>query len=59
MPTVVLSIFTRVVLPFSSGSFSYFILAVPMCECLGKHTCMSSLFPVAILNGTFIFREMR
>ena len=31
---------------------SYFILAVPMRECLGKHSCMSSPFPIAILNGT-------
>ena len=35
---------------------SYFILAVPMRECLGKHLCMSSPFPKAILNGTFLFR---
>ena len=34
---------------------SYFILAVPMRECLGKHSCMSSLFPIAILNGTCLF----
>ena len=31
---------------------SYFILAVSMGECLGKHSCTSSQFPIAILNGT-------
>ena len=36
-----------------------FILAVQMRECLGKHSCMSSPFPIAILNDTFIFRETR
>ena len=30
----------------------YFILAVPMRECLGKHSCMSSAFLIAIQNGT-------
>ena len=38
----------------SSVSLSYFILAVPMRECLGKYSCMSSPFPIAILNGTSI-----
>ena len=28
---------------------SYFI---PMCECLGKYSCMNSSFPIAMLNGT-------
>ena len=28
------------------------VLAVPIHECLGKHSCMSSTFPIAILNGT-------
>ena len=41
----------------SSVSVSYFILAVPMSECLEKHWCMSSPYPVAILNGTFFFHE--
>ena len=31
---------------------SYFNLAVPMRECLGKHSCLTSQFPMAILNGT-------
>ena len=39
----------------SSVSLSYFIIAVPMRECLGKHTCMSSPFPIAILNDTCFF----
>ena len=39
--------------PSSSVSLSYFILAVFMRECLGKHSWMSSQFPIAILNGTF------
>ena len=36
----------------SAISLSYFNLAVPKCKCLGKHSCMSSPFPIAILNGT-------
>ena len=40
-------------LNYSSVSLSYFILVVPMCECLGKHSGMSPQFPTAILNGTF------
>ena len=44
-------------LPSSSVSLSYFILAVPMCECLGKHSRMSSIFPTAIRNGTFFAIE--
>ena len=36
----------------SSVTLSYFILAVPVHECVGKHSCMSSSFPIAILNGT-------
>ena len=41
--------------PLFLPSSSYFILAVPMRECLGKHSCMSSPCPIAILNGTFHF----
>ena len=40
----------------SSVSLSYFFLAVPMRECLGKYMCMNSTFPIAILNGTFFSR---
>ena len=42
--------------------FCFFIISfftVPMRECLGKHSCMSSPFLIAILNGTFFFREKR
>ena len=42
----------------SSASFvslSCCILAVPMDECLGKHSCMRSPFPKDILKGIFLF----
>ena len=55
MPGVLFSILTPLLLPSSSVSLSYFILTVPMRECLGKHSCMSSPFPIAILNGTSFF----
>ena len=35
----------------------FFVLFGKTLECLGKHSCMSSPFPIAILNGTFIFRQ--
>ena len=41
-----------------SVSLSYFILAVPMRECLGKHSCMSSQFPIAILYDTPFFLSL-
>ena len=53
VPTVLFSILTPLYCVFLSVSLSYFILAVPMRECLGKHSCTSSPFPIAILNGTF------
>ena len=43
------SLFSSYLLPVS---LSCFILAVPLCKCLGKHSCMSFTFPVAILNST-------
>ena len=55
MSALLLSILMPLFLQSSSVSLSYFILAVPMRECLGKHSCMSSPFPIAILNGTFFF----
>ena len=55
VPALLLSILALLFLPSSSVSLSSFVLAVPMRECLGKHSCMSSPFPIAILNGTFIF----
>ena len=39
----------------SSVSLSYFILSVLMRKCLGKHSCMSSSFPIVILNDTSFF----
>ena len=59
MPALLFSILTPLFLPPSSVSLSYFILSVPMRECLGKHSCMSSPFPLAILNGTFFFRSVK
>ena len=55
VPALLLSILTPLFLPSSSVSLSYFVLAVPMLECLGKHSCMSSPCPIAILNATFLF----
>ena len=55
VPALLLSILMPLFLPSSYVSLSYFALAVPMCECLGKHSRMSSPFPIAILNGTFVF----
>ena len=49
VPAVRLSILTPLFLPSSSVSLSYFILAVPIRECLGKHSCTSSPFPIAKL----------
>ena len=48
---------TPLILPSLSIYLSYLILVVPMCECLGKHSCMSSPFPIAMLNGTLFFCE--
>ena len=53
MPALLLSMLTHLFL--SSLSLSYFILALPMLNCLGKHKCMSSSFPIVILNDTFLF----
>ena len=59
VPVLLLSILTPLFLPSSSVSLPYFVLAVPMRECLGKHSCMSSPCPIAILIGTFLFREAK
>ena len=53
---VLLSTFILLFLLSSSFSLSYFNLAVPMRKCLGKHSCMSSPFCIAILNGTCSLR---
>ena len=58
VPALLLSILTPL-LPSSSVSLSYFVLAVPMRECLGNHSCMSSPCPIAILNGPSFFREAK
>ena len=50
VPALLLSMLTHLFL--SSLSLSYFILALPMHKCLGKHSCMSSSFPIVILNDT-------
>ena len=42
----------------SSVSLSYFILAVPMRECLGKHSCTSSPFPTIILYCSYSFLSL-
>ena len=59
VPALLFSILTPLFLPPSSVYLSYFILAVPMHKCLGKHSCMSSPFSIAILNGTFFLRSVR
>ena len=48
---------TPLFLPYFSVSLSYYILAGPMRECLGKHSCMSSPFSIAILNDTYFFTK--
>ena len=58
VPALLISIFTPLFCVSSSVSLSYFILAVPMRECLGKHSCMSSPFPIVILNGTCSFLSL-
>ena len=58
MPAFLFSILAPLFLPSSSVSLSHFILAVPMRECLGKHSCMSSQFSMAILNGIFLLYWM-
>ena len=59
MSALLFSILTPLFLPPSSVSLSYFILAVPTRRRLGKHSCMSSQFPIAILNGAFLFRSVK
>ena len=54
---VLLSILTPLL--SSSVSLPYFILAVPMGECLGKVSCLNSTFPTTKLNGTCFFPKCR
>ena len=58
VPAVLFSILTPLFCVSSPVSLSYFILAVPMHECLGKQSCMSSPFPIAILNGASSFLSL-
>ena len=51
VPALLLSILTPLFLHSSSASLCYFMLYVPIRKCLGKHLCMSSSFPIVILNG--------
>ena len=37
----------------------YYIFAVPMRNCVGKRSCMSSTFPIAIVNGTCSLRSAK
>ena len=37
----------------------YFFPSRPMRKCLENHSCMNSQFPLAILNGTLIFRSAK
>ena len=55
VPTLLLSMLAHLFLS-SSLSLYYFVPAVPMRKCLEKHLCMSSPFPIAILNGTCVFQ---
>ena len=55
VPALLLSMLTPLSLPSSSVSLYCFVLGVPMRECLGKHSCVSSPCPIAILNVTFLF----
>ena len=58
VPAVLFSILTPLFCVSSPVSLSYFILAVPKRECLGKHSFMSSPFPIAILNGASSFLSL-
>ena len=51
VPALLLSILT----PLFLLSSSYFSISVPMRKYLGKHSCMSFTFPIAILNRTCFF----
>ena len=55
MTALLFTILIPLFLPSSSVSLSYFIDAVPIRQCLGKHSCVSSTFHIAILNGTCFF----
>ena len=54
VPALLLSTLTCLFLTYVTLS-SYFFIAVPIHECLGTHSCMSSSFSLSILNGTCFF----
>ena len=56
---VLTSIFIIFCLSSSAVSVSSLILAVPVRECLGKNSCVSFTFPIAILNGTCFLHEAK
>ena len=56
LSAVLLSTFILLFLLSSSVSLSFIYLSVPMRGSLGKYSCMSSSFPIAILNGTCSLR---
>ena len=56
VPAVLFFILTPLFCPSSSVSLSYFILAVPMRECLGKHSCMSSPLSLTDLRPVYTGR---
>ena len=58
VPALLFSILTPLFCSSSSVPLSYFSLAVPMRECLGKYSFVSSPFPIAILNGTSSFLSL-
>ena len=58
VPVLLFSILTPLFCLSSSVPLSYFSLDVPMSECLGKHSCMGSPFPIAILNGISSFLSL-
>ena len=61
VPALLLSILTPLFLPTSSVFFSYYVhpCSVARHKCLGKHSCMSFPFPIAILNGTCFFSTVQ
>ena len=52
VPSVLFSVYSLLFLLSSSVSLSYFILAVPMRKCMGKHSCLSSplFFSLCVSN---------
>ena len=58
LPAVLLSILTIRILHISAVSLSYFILAVPIRKCLGKHL-HEFTFPIATLNGTLFIHSVK